>query len=31
MFSLNRDPRGELEYPTKYDVGVWGLLLPSTR
>lgn len=21
MFSLNRDPTGELEYPTKYDAG----------
>lgn len=30
MFSLNRDPRGELEYPTKYGVGTRGLRLPST-
>lgn len=24
MFSLNRDPTGELEYPTKYGGGVGG-------
>lgn len=28
-FTLNRDPRGELEYPTKYGVGTRGLRLPS--
>lgn len=36
MFSLNQDPMGELEYPTKYHVdpgawGLWGTAPPERR
>lgn len=31
MFSLNRDPTGELEYPTKYGVRRAGVAFPERR